>query len=266
MKPRRSLLDLANKDLIEGELSTLFQALRVKRRQEARRIRHLTNTTGNKVSTPQSIADAFLKYYQDKYKAIASDRTATEALLSDFKLRRTPLVTDVPTSIEQHEFERALRAAARRKSPGIDGLPLEFFTAMWSTFGRDFTSMINRAFLHNTVHKQFVQGIIVSLPKHGKPITITDYRPVTVLNTKYKLLARVLANRLKQIVGDQLRQTQYCGVPGNTILDAVTGRYGIREGSKIEFLKIFYCWGKDVKGTGTSKKKKREESGKKGQV
>jgi hypothetical protein len=42
-------------------------------------------------------------------------------------------------------------------------------------------------------------------------------------------------------------------------VESVTGRYGIREGSKIVFLKMFYCWGKDVKGTGSSKKKKKRE-------
>jgi hypothetical protein len=39
----------------------------------------------------------------------------------------------------------------------------------------------------------------------------------------------------------------------------VTGRYGIREGSKIVFLKMFYCWGKDVKGSVQQKEKERGE-------
>jgi hypothetical protein len=45
----------------------------------------------------------------------------------------------------------------------------------------------------------------------------------------------------------------------NPRLQVVTGRYGIREGSKVVFLKLFYCWGKDGKGTVSRERGERKE-------
>jgi hypothetical protein len=77
-------------------------------------------------------------------------------------------------------------------------------------------------FMDKQMIPQQQHGIIIfSLTKISNPTTTTDYRSITLLNTEYKLLARVLARRLKQTVGDQLRSTQYFGVLGNKIMDAV---------------------------------------------
>ena len=46
--------------------------------------------------------------------------------------------------------------------------------------------------------------------------------PVTSLNTDYKILVRILANHLRPILEEQLRTTQFCCVPGNSILEAVS--------------------------------------------
>jgi hypothetical protein len=52
-------------------------------------------------------------------------------------------------------------------------------------------------------------------------LTPADRRPITLLNTDYKILARILARRLRPLLALHLKATQDCGVPGNTISDAV---------------------------------------------
>jgi hypothetical protein len=61
---------------------------------------------------------------------------------------------------------------------------------------------------------------IVCLPKSGSMLTPADRRPITLLNTDYKILASILARRLRPLLALLLKATQYCGVPGNTIFDA----------------------------------------------
>jgi hypothetical protein len=63
--------------------------------------------------------------------------------------------------------------------------------------------------------------VIACLPKHDRAQTPTDYRPITLLNDDYKLLAQILARLLRPLLANYLWKTQFCGVPGNTILDAV---------------------------------------------
>lgn len=62
----------------------------------------------------------------------------------------------------------------------------------------------------------FGEGIIILLPKTN-PRTIADYRPITLLNTDYKILMKVLANRLKPLLPHLIEKEQICGVPGRNI-------------------------------------------------
>jgi hypothetical protein len=52
-------------------------------------------------------------------------------------------------------------------------------------------------------------------------LTPADRRPITLLNSNYKIVTRIIAQRLRPILEMHLRKTQYCEVPGNSILDAV---------------------------------------------
>ena len=52
--------------------------------------------------------------------------------------------------------------------------------------------------------------------------TPNGYRPTSLLYTNYKILARILARRLRGVMAEQLQHTQFCGVMGNSILDAVS--------------------------------------------
>jgi len=58
---------------------------------------------------------------------------------------------------------------------------------------------------------------MVCLPKAQGDQTPEDYRPITLFNSDYKILARIIAPRLRPVLVDYLTETQFCGVPGNTI-------------------------------------------------
>jgi hypothetical protein len=77
-------------------------------------------------------------------------------------------------------------------------------------------------FLMQTIVQGQKQGTIVCIPKQQHPETPEDFRPITLLNVEYKLLARILATRFAPVLEDFVSPFQYCGVPGNTIMDAVS--------------------------------------------
>ena len=64
--------------------------------------------------------------------------------------------------------------------------------------------------------------IVFFLPKTETPSKPRDHRPITLLNTDYKLLARILANRLRAQFSSVLRRSQLCGIPGSKIFDVVS--------------------------------------------
>lgn len=86
-------------------------------------------------------------------------------------------------------------------------------------FHEELLNMYNDLLTTGHVPPIQTRGVIVCLPKKNKPQTVQDYRPLTLLNTDYKLYARILANRIKPTLND-VHATQYSAVTGRNILDA----------------------------------------------
>jgi hypothetical protein len=81
--------------------------------------------------------------------------------------------------------------------------------------------IINQMFREGLTTPRQKQGVIISLPKKRGTIEPGDLRPITLHNTDYKILARIISQRLRPVIEMHLKDTQFCGVPGNSILNAV---------------------------------------------
>jgi len=125
-----------------------------------------------------------------------------------------------PITIE--ELFSALRPGAKHKTPGIDGFCLEFYIANWDTIKEDLLELMNQMFPHKNITPQQKHGIIVCLSESNGDRTSNGYRPIFLLTTEYKLLARIMARRLRHVLKDHLLTSQFCGVPGNSILEAAS--------------------------------------------
>jgi exonuclease III len=217
-----ALLDIREDDHLEGEDTSIYQILRMRKRRAAREITSVTDQQGTTHTLPTAIADAFVTHMREKFQPINIDETAFDAMQNAIQpVDQATYTTVLEAPIADEEVSAALKAGARHKSPGIDGISLEFYTANYDTIRPDLLKLLNHMFQAKHVSSTQKHGIIVCLPKCPHPHTITDYRPISLLPTDYKILARVLARRLKFILADQLKTNQFCGVPGNSILDAL---------------------------------------------
>ena len=74
-------------------------------------------------------------------------------------------------------------------------------------------------------HNKFVRNLnstfLVLIPKKENAVDIKDFRPISLVGGLYKVLAKLLANRLKRVVGQVVSTTQNALVDGRQILDAV---------------------------------------------
>ena len=135
------------------------------------------------------------------------------------------------TTHNSEDILTALHSGAPHKSPGIDGICLELYTANWETIHTDL-QLLNYVFQNKHISPRQRHGIIICLPKN-KDHTPDGYLPISILNSEYKLLARILARRLRHILADQFKDSQFCGVPSNSILDAISSVRDIRAHSQV---------------------------------
>jgi len=124
-------------------------------------------------------------------------------------------ISGSPITLE--ELHHAVTAGKARKAPGCGGISSKFFQGTWEVIKHDMND-INTMYFEDTLTDTQKRGVIVCTPKTMHPTTFNEYRPLTLLNTDYKLLARLLSNRLRPWLNHILRGSQYCGRQGYTIL------------------------------------------------
>ncbi len=96
------------------------------------------------------------------------------------------------------------------KSPGIDGLSVEFYTHFWDTIKSPLVIMYKEFIIQREMTVTMKQGIIYLITKADKDIlSIENWRPITLLTVDYKVLALVCANRLKTNLDSIISETQY---------------------------------------------------------
>jgi hypothetical protein len=134
-------------------------------------------------------------------------------------LPSTQIPLDEAKTLE--EIKHAMREGGDNKAPGPDGIGTAFYKEHWETVKDYLCDVLNQMMLHETTETQQNQGIIVCLPKPNGTQTPEGYRSIILLNTDYKILTRIIAHRIRPVMG-KLRESQFCGVPGNNIFDAVT--------------------------------------------
>ena len=105
------------------------------------------------------------------------------------------------------------------KSPGLDGLSTNFYKSFWPILGHELTQIFNYAFDHGHLLLTQRQGVISLFFKKGDRTQLQNWRPITLLNTDYKILTKALANRLKHTLPFLIHTDQTACIPGRTIND-----------------------------------------------
>ena len=138
-RANKVLLDTKEHDLLEGEEKSLFQVPRILKRRESRDIRQLTDEHGTTHPNFRDITANFVTHLSRKYQPIAVDETAL-ATLQNFLhcVCKTAYAEQLQQPITNDELLASLGAGALRKSPVIDGLSLEFYTANWDPSARSY--------------------------------------------------------------------------------------------------------------------------------
>ena len=112
------------------------------------------------------------------------------------------------------ECHSALPGIAKRKAPGSDGLPMEFYVKFWDLLGADLVCVLNSCYRDGCLSLSQRSGIISLSFKKGDRLDIRNWRSISLLNVDYKLVSRVIASRLLKVINLVVNKDQTCGVPG----------------------------------------------------
>ncbi|CAM2111017.1 unnamed protein product [Caretta caretta] len=117
------------------------------------------------------------------------------------------------------EFLEALRHMPTNKSPGMDGLTVEFYHMFWDFLNLDLVTVWAKSSESGVLPLSCRQAVLALLPKKGDPRDLWNWRPVLLLSTDYKVIAKAILLRLGSVVADVVHTDQTYTIPGHTIFD-----------------------------------------------
>ena len=119
------------------------------------------------------------------------------------------------------EVWKALKQMHPTKAPGPDGMSPLFFHQYWDVIGSDVISCVLKVLNSGVLPCELNETYICLIPKVASPKKIIEFRPISLCNVVYKIISKVLANRLKRILREVIDESQSAFVPGRSITDNV---------------------------------------------
>ncbi|KAL9964972.1 hypothetical protein ACROYT_G028690 [Oculina patagonica] len=115
-----------------------------------------------------------------------------------------------------------LQSFQNNKSPGNDGLTVEFYKTFWNSIGNLVVDCLNSSYECGELSNTQKQAIITLIEKKGKDKrNIGNWRPISLINVDAKIGSKAIALRLQKVLAEIIHFNQNAYVKGRTILDAV---------------------------------------------
>lgn len=197
----------------DGDRNTSFFHHAIVKRKRRNTIASIKDENDVLQCMPEKISNTFVNYFRSIF-------TSTQANDGRPYIYSQPLVDtdDFTYSIpDDKEILETLKDMKRNASPGLDGFNVEFYIATWDWIGQDVTQLVRNFFKTGIMPAHINDTHIALIPKKLVPLIPADYRPISLCNVIYKIIAKCIANRLKPHLPDYIHPAQQAFIEGRRI-------------------------------------------------
>ena len=179
------------------------------------------------ITDQSDIIKAQKEYYEKLYRIDNSILDATETEIDTFlNNAETPSLNEEEKNscegrVNLDELGRGLRELNNGSSPGLDGLSTEFYKVFWCKIAKLLVSSFNFSFDKGSLSYSQKLAVITLIHK-GKELPknkLSNWRPISLTNTDYKILAKTLALRVVGVIDKIVGKDQCAYVKGRQITD-----------------------------------------------
>lgn len=208
----------------KGEKSTKYFLQLEARNKIKKTIRKLQRVDGTFTTCEKEILEMQKSYYEQLYSARHLKTT------DEMKEYADNIITPGLSEEERSECEGPLTALEcmvtlktfkPNKAPGNDGLPIEFYQKLWPIFGKFALDSFNYAHDHGEMSVSQRQATITLLDKGKDRNQLKNWRPISLLNTDYKIMSKALANRFTKHLPKLINASQTGFVKGRNISENI---------------------------------------------
>jgi hypothetical protein len=122
---------------------------------------------------------------------------------------------------DKQEIWEILKAMKKNASPGPDGFNVGFYLSVWSWIGDDVTNVVRNFYTAGIMPPHLNDTQITLIPKKLACHMPSDFRPISLCNVIYKIIAKSLANRLKLHLPEYIHPSQQAFIQGRRITNNI---------------------------------------------
>uniref|UniRef100_A0A803QJ68 Reverse transcriptase domain-containing protein n=1 Tax=Cannabis sativa TaxID=3483 RepID=A0A803QJ68_CANSA len=198
--------------------SKYFHSLASSRKRQ-NHIQRLQRDDGVWVDWETGLGGVMLDYFNKLFEASDVDISCVlDEVQPSITNSQNAILLDM---VEEEEVRVALFQMHPDKSPGPDGMSPGFYQKYWDIVGRDVVRLV-RDFMNTGMLPIGLNDTnLVLIPKKNTPCNMTELRPISLCNVVYKVLSKVLANRLKKVLDQVVSDFQSAFIPGRLISDNI---------------------------------------------
>ena len=210
----------------EGERSSKYFCNLEKRANERKSINRIRTASQTVITDKKNILEEIHNFYCNLYQYSNVEKSCNDydVTVNNFlDSLDIPKLSDgeklnLDQPISKHEVFHTISSMNHKKSPGYDGIPVEFYIVFWNDISDMLLDSLNYSFENGRLSLSQRNGIITLLPKKDRDLLeIQNYRPISLLTVDYKIIAKTMANRLKECIGNLIHPDQTGFLKGRNI-------------------------------------------------
>ena len=164
----------------------------------------------------EQVAELFCDYFKGLFST-SNPSHIEEVLATIPQVVSDSMNSDLMKIFSRQEVDVALKSMAPLKASGPDGMPPIFFQHYWDSIGDDVSCAVLSYLNTSIIPASLNQTFITLIPKSKSPEKVSEFRPIALCNILYKLISKVLANRLKSLLPHVISESQSAFQPDKAI-------------------------------------------------
>uniref|UniRef100_A0A2N9GN59 Reverse transcriptase domain-containing protein n=1 Tax=Fagus sylvatica TaxID=28930 RepID=A0A2N9GN59_FAGSY len=174
---------------------------------------------GSVYEVESEVREKVVQFYASLYQEQEPWRPTVDGL--DFDMISEEEKALLERRFERDEVLQVVKDLQGDKAPGPDGFTMAFFQKCWPVLEEDIMGFFGEVHTYCKFERSLNASFIALIPKKQNATNIRDFRPISLIGSVYKILSKVLANRLKGVLDHIISESQNSFIGGRKILDSV---------------------------------------------
>eukprot|EP00253_Pinus_taeda_P036435 PITA_36435 len=178
----------------------------------ARKLRNnvssILDNEGNQLNTQEAIKRAATDHYRELLMETKGEEDYGDLLQYLPKEITREMNDSLTKEIEEEEIRRMIWFMNPDKAPGPDGFPVCFYKDFWGLIKKYLTKMIIWIQRKGKIGGYTNATFLALIPKENRPTSFSRFRPISLCNSSYKILSKILASRLKPLLPSLMSNSQ----------------------------------------------------------